>query len=285
MGAVGAHLSYISQHGDLDIETDEGQRVPKAAQKAMIEDWHLDLSAGLYREARGPGQQPRPVKLVHNIVLSMPAPTPSAKVLAAAKAFAREKFGLQHRYAMALHTHQQHPRVHLVVKAEREDGRGRLHIDKEMLRDWRQDFARMMRDQGIAANATPRAVRGQTRKAPSNAHYRAKRRVERSYVMRRRAQSVEQEFLRTGDIRDPARLKLANTRRAIIAAWLDVAAALKVQKETALADEVHWFATRQLPPPLTDKERLASDIIERPWAYRCMRENDRPRDRRIERTR
>ena len=53
--------------------------------------------------------------------------------LAALKAFAREKFGAKHRYAMALHTHQQHPHVHLVVKAEGHDGR-RLHIDKARLR-------------------------------------------------------------------------------------------------------------------------------------------------------
>jgi hypothetical protein len=35
----------------------------------------------------------------------------------------------------------------MVVKAEGADGR-RLHIDKEMLREWREDFARMMREQG-----------------------------------------------------------------------------------------------------------------------------------------
>jgi hypothetical protein len=29
----------------------------------------------------------------------------------------------QHRYAMVLHTHQQHPHVHLVMKAENELGR------------------------------------------------------------------------------------------------------------------------------------------------------------------
>jgi hypothetical protein len=79
------------------------------------------------------------VKLVHNIVLSMPSPTPPDKVLAAAKTFAREKFAVNHRYAMALHTHQQHPHVHLVVKAEGVDG-GRLHIDKALLREWRQDW-------------------------------------------------------------------------------------------------------------------------------------------------
>ena len=95
---------------------------------------------------------------------SMPAPTPPDKVLAAARVFAREKFGVKHRYAMALHTHQQHPHVHLVVKAEGIEGR-RLHIDKAMLREWREDFARMMRDQGIAANATSRVVRGQGKKA------------------------------------------------------------------------------------------------------------------------
>jgi hypothetical protein len=30
------------------------------------------------------------------------------------------------------------------------------------LRDWREDFAQLMREQGIAANATPRAIRGET---------------------------------------------------------------------------------------------------------------------------
>ena len=71
----------------------------------------------------------------------MPSPTPPEKVLAAARRFAREKFGDQHRYAMVLHTDQRHPHVHMVVKAESEEG-PRLHIDKAMLRVWREDFAR-----------------------------------------------------------------------------------------------------------------------------------------------
>jgi hypothetical protein len=64
---------------------------------------------------------------------------------------------------MVLHTDQRHPHVHLVVKAENELGR-RLHIDKQLLRDWREDFAQLMREQGIAANATPRAIRGENKK-------------------------------------------------------------------------------------------------------------------------
>ena len=118
VGNVAAHLAYISQDGELELETDDGQRVSKAGQKDLLRDWHLDLSPGQYRPPpRSPKKPYRGIKLVHNIVLSMPAPTPPGKVLAAARTFARERFGLNHRYAMALHTHQQHPHVHLVVKA------------------------------------------------------------------------------------------------------------------------------------------------------------------------
>ncbi len=190
----------------------------------------------------------------------MPAPTPPEKVLATAKTFAREKFGVKHRYAMALHTHQQHPHVHLVFKAEGNDGR-RLHIDKAMLREWRQDFARMMRDQGIAANATPRAVRGQTKPAVRDATYRAKGRTS-SYVMRKQVESIAGELAKNGTIHDPAHAKLAETRRAVVAGWMGVAAALDAQGEIILAGDVRYFANH-LPRVLTDRERLAEDFIRR----------------------
>jgi len=260
VGAVRAHVSYISQHGELEIETDEGQRVAHDAQKALVKDWHLELSAGQYRAPRGQQKTSRTVKLVHNVVLSMPTPTPPEKVLAAARTFAREKFGLKHRYAMALHTHQQHPHVHLVVKAEREDGRGRLHIDKAMLREWRQDFARMMRDQGIAANATSRVVRGQSKRAVRDAAYRAKGR-QSSTALREQIQSVATELSKTGTIRDPAHPRLAETRKAVVAGWMGVAATLDAQGEISLAGDVRYFA-KHLPPVLTDRERLAAAFVQ-----------------------
>jgi hypothetical protein len=166
IGAVAAHVAYISRDGELTMETDEGEHIEgQDAQKELLRDWHLELSAGQYRRHGGKKTARRPVKLVHNIVLSMPAPTPPKKVLAAAKKFAREKFGAQHRYMMALHTDQQHPHVHLVVKAESEYGR-RLHIDKPMLREWREDFAKLMREQGVAANATRGCPRPEQRPEP-----------------------------------------------------------------------------------------------------------------------
>lgn len=258
-GAVAAHLAYISHHGDLELETDDGQRVPKEAQRALVKDWHLELSRGQYRESRGSEKHRSAIKLVHNIVLSMPAPTPAAKVLAAAKAFARENFGAKHRYSMALHTHQEHAHVHLVVKAEREDGAGRLHVDKALLREWRENFAQKMRDQGIAANATSRAARGQTKKALRDRHYRAKARAN-SYAIRDRVTSIAKELSMSRTIRDPAHARLVENRKAIVAGWLSIAAKLDAQGEIILAGDVRWFA-KHLPPALTDRERLAMDFL------------------------
>src|SRR5437764_2761752 len=99
-------------------------------------------------------------KLVHNLVFSMPKGTPPEKLLKAIRTFAREKFALQHRYALALHTDHGHPQVHVVVKAESEQGI-RLNIRKATLREWRRDFAQSLRELGIEANATERASRGQ----------------------------------------------------------------------------------------------------------------------------
>src|SRR5580692_12181315 len=132
-GAVAAHFGYISRRGALEIETDEGEFIwYRERQKQLLDEWHLELTAGQYRRQKDGDRARRPTKLVHNIVLAMPAPTPPDKVLAAARKFARQKFA-QHRYAMVLHTHQQHPHVHLVVKAEDEFGR-RPHVDKQLLR-------------------------------------------------------------------------------------------------------------------------------------------------------
>ena len=269
IGAVAAHIAYISHHGEIEVETDDGQRVSRAGQKEPLKEWHLDLSPGQYRSApHGTKNSVGRIKLVHNIVLSMPAPTPPDKVLAAAKAFAREKFGLKYRYAMALHTHQKHPHVHLVLKAEG-SGVPRLHIDKALLREWRRDFAQMMRDQGIAANATPRAMRGHSKGAERNCHYRTRRRG-KSYALREKVKNIARELATSGTIRDPAHAKLAETRKGIVAGWLGVATLLDQQGELALAGDVRQFVTN-FSPVLTDRERLAAELMSHANAHRTAR--------------
>lgn len=283
--AVAAHFSYVSQHGELEIETDRGERVTEDGQKALLEGWHLDLSAGLYRGPHGTKAFARPVKLVHNIVLSMPSPTPPERVLAAARVFAREKFGAQHRYAMVLHTHQHHPHVHLVVKAEREDGKGRLYINKAMLREWRQDFAQEMRRQGIPANATPRSVRGQTKRATKDAFYRTQARGE-SYALRERLDDIVHGLSKTNPAPDPGRAELLETRKAIIQGWNAVADKLEAQGEIVLGGNVRYFAMH-LPPVVTDRERLTEQFVRnvRAQKRRWTRGDDRVRDRSLEKTR
>ena len=282
-GAVAAHLSYISRKGQLEIETDEGERIDKNAQQGLLRDWHLELSPGQYRKTKDGKPPPRAVKLTHNIVLSMPRPTPPEKVLAAAKAFAREKFALKHRYALVLHTHQEHPHVHLVVKAEGHDGR-RLHIDKAMLREWREDFARLMRAQGVTANATPRIVRGRPKGRTKDAVYRTQ--PSRSHALRARVQEIATELSKTGTVTDPARATLVKTRKAVLAGWEGVAAALDAQGEIELAGDVRYFA-QHLPPVRTDRERLAEDLIRHIKAARAFqsRREDTTRDRPIGRSR
>jgi len=61
----------------------------------------------------------------------MPKETPPDKLLRAVRKFSVERFALQHRYAMALHTDQANPHVHVVVKAVSEQGK-RLNIRKRL---------------------------------------------------------------------------------------------------------------------------------------------------------
>jgi hypothetical protein len=258
LGAVSAHVGYISREGELEIETDVGERITdRDQQKALLKTWHLQLTVGQYRRRRSNAVAARSVKLVHNIVLSMPAPTPAEKVRAAAQKFAREKFRA-HRYLMTLHTDHQHPHVHLVVKAESEHGR-RLHIDKQMLRQWREDFAAMMREQGVPANATSRAVRGRNKRKRQDRLYRT-RQHGTSTVIREQVESIARELKKTGSIRDSARIRLVQTRKALLAYWATIADSLDAQGEVLLAGEVRQFAAR-LPLVLTDRERVAALIV------------------------
>ena len=115
---VQEHLDYIGREGKGQVETDDGRLLEeKGFEKELVKDWDLDLQVHRRYPQRASAAGRRPPKLVHNLVFSMPRGTPSDKLLAAARRFAVEKFALQHRYAMALHTDQGHPHVHMVLKA------------------------------------------------------------------------------------------------------------------------------------------------------------------------
>lgn len=256
-----AHLKYIDRRGDLQIETDQGETVQgREAERTLIADWELDLLAA---ESRSPyrGRAGRkPAKLVHNIVLSMPAGTPPAKLLAASREFAREEFALKHQYAMVLHTDQDHPHVHVIVKAVSEEGR-RLNIRKATLRAWRQQFAAQLRAQGVAANATERAVRGQVRPPVLDGVYRAALRGQSTHVHKRLERAAKRPDVASVS-RDPGAGALRETRRAVVEGWHATVERLLADGHGHLAEQV-WKFIGGMPPPQTEQERFANE-----WATR-----------------
>ena len=162
--AVRRHLEYIGRKGEVALHTDDGDTLQcRDAVGQLPEDWNLDLEEAGARRQIGKGTKAKPVRLAHKLVFSMPPGTNPAKMLSAVQNLCREEFALKHRYAMALHTDNAHPHVHVVFKARSEQGK-RLNISKSHLKEWRVKFADQLRAQGVAANATPRAFRDQKRR-------------------------------------------------------------------------------------------------------------------------
>jgi hypothetical protein len=166
----------------------------------------------------------------------MPAGTSPDKVLAAVRNFLREEFALKHRYAMALHTDEPHPHVHVALKAVSEQGQ-RLHIRKATLREWRARFAWHLRDLGVAANATQRHIRGETTLRKSDGIYRASLRGE-SIHMRERIEAVIGELAKGGLRVEPGKTKLVEARRDVQRGWRAVADILHSEGQEELAAQV-----------------------------------------------
>ncbi|MDM0052979.1 relaxase/mobilization nuclease domain-containing protein [Variovorax sp. J22R115] len=275
-GAARAHLKYIDRHGKLQVETDEGVTLQgRTVADGLIADWQLDLCRSHYMAKPAAGAKDLRAKLVHHIVLSMPAGTPPQKVLNAARSFARENFALQYRYAMVLHTDQAHPHVHLVVKCNHEFEPGRrLYVRKDTLRAWREQFAALMREEGVAANATPRQLRGARKGFKDPIHHRLRElrvskdarneTVERAPVvssfMRGRLQTVAEEIQKGGAVWEGGRGRLLATRSQVVAAWRLVAGKLRSQGDLQLASEVDRFVF-SLPSPATDREDLKARLL------------------------
>lgn len=261
--AVGRHIDYLRdrEDGEREVETDDGRQLSgEGATKELLEDWDLELEARRNRSdlgVREGGSQ----KLVHKLLFSMPAGTPPEKVLSAVKNLAREEFGLKHRYAMVLHTDEPHPHVHMVLKAVSEHG-VRLHIRKQTLRHWRQEFARHLRALGVEANATERAVRGETRRAKKDGIYRAGLRGESTH-MRERTEAVARELARGGSVRaEPGKARLMGTRDQVRRGWWAVSEILMRDEQPELAAQARQFA-QQMPPPTTEREWLAGKLTGR----------------------
>ena len=253
VAGVERHMDYIGREGKLGLEADTAEHLDgKGFERQLTEDWDLDLEAH-ERQTERSIRGRKPPKLVHNIIFSMPPGTPSDKVLQAVRKFALNEWQLKHRYAMVLHTDDDHPHVHVVVKAVSEQGR-RLNIKKATLRAWRQQFAANLRELGVAANATERAVRGETKTHRSDGAYRAAQRAGSTHLQDRE-QRILGEWsagtLKWGD----GEVKLAKTRQEVVEGWRGVSARLKADGDLELGESVDSFLA-QMPPAKTEKRLL-----------------------------
>ena len=135
----------------------------------------------------------------------------------------------------------------------------RLHIGPATLRQWRHEFARHLREQGIAANATERAVRGETRTHKTDGVYRATRRGQ-SVHTRARAESVASELLNGRLGAEPGKSKLIETRGAVECGWRATSTILAAQGHHELASHILRFLA-QMPQPLAERERIATALL------------------------
>lgn len=255
--AAGRHLDYIGRYGALALETDEGEQLNGRIGKALIDDWDLDIDESRQQAGLAATKGGKAPKLIHKLMFSMPPGTPPDKVLGAVRNFAREQFSHQHRYAFVLHTDEAHPHVHLVLKAVSEQGT-RLNIKKATLRYWRAEFARNLRLLGVAANATERAVRGESRNAKRDGIYRASLRGDSTYL-RAQAEAVASELLRGEALVEPGKKTLTETRKEVMRGWQSVARSLVDAGQRELADDVQRFVNG-MPPVRTEREWIAHHL-------------------------
>jgi hypothetical protein len=258
--AVGKHLDYIGRYGKLELETDDGERVSGRAGRALLDDWDLDIDDVRRQASLAATKGRKPPKLVHKLMFSMPPGTPPDKVLGAVRNLAREEFWGQHRYALTLHTDEPHPHVHLVLKAVSEQGM-RLNIKKATLRHWRSEFARNLRLLGVEANATERAVRGETQKAKKDGIYRASLRGDSTYV-RAQAEAVAAELLKGNFRSEAGKRTLLETRRQVEGGWRSAASLLAKDGHHNLANDVRGFVDR-MSPARTERELIAHELQQR----------------------
>ena len=116
-----------------------------------------------------------------------------------------------------------------------------------MLRQWRDDFAQAMREQGVAANATPRTVRGRRPRKVKDSAYRA------------RTRSDQQQAV---TFATPVNDQQRETRALVTSYWKEIARRLDAQGEIELAGDVRYFANR-LPGSPAERERSRVRVADR----------------------
>jgi hypothetical protein len=155
----------------------------------------------------------------------------------------------------------------------------RLNIRKATLRSWRQQFAENLRELGVAANATERAVRGQSQARKSDGIYRAAQRGDSTHMWSR-TREFRREISEGSRKTEPGAMKLQRTRREVIEGWKQVAALLRAHGAHEIADRIRVFVG-SMSPPLTERAWYAERFRESTRTSRAESPEKNPPSREI----
>lgn len=160
--------NYIARNGQMAVEDQDGTQLTREEMRERMAQWAEDQDM----PATDDDLKGKRAADARRLILSCPAGTDPDKVLQTARQFAKEMLkddGFD--YIMALHVKDEnhpnepdHPHVHILIKAINKDGK-RLNPRKDDLKFMRERFAILARRNGIAMNATARAVRGQSERS------------------------------------------------------------------------------------------------------------------------
>lgn len=143
-----AHISYITRHGKLELQTHDGQTLKGVtACKELINDWSSDF--GKRKNSRD----------VAKVVLSAPKGANPDKLKNAVNKFLEKEFGDTNEYAYVLHTDTEKPHVHVIIKMVTYQGK-KIDPRKNYIEKLRRDFAKYCRGEGILVEASRRYQRG-----------------------------------------------------------------------------------------------------------------------------
>lgn len=268
---VKAHLDYISRHGKLEVENDRGEVfTSKEELKELFNDWKLDFSTSQRRKNQ---------RDTMHMIVSMPEGTLPGAVRNAAREFSEKTFGHNYEYLFALHTDEPHPHAHITVKT-RGFNRRRLHVGKETVQEWREEFAQALQQQGVDAEATPRSSRGVVRK-PEQQVIRHIERGDKTHPRRvskvRAAKIKEIAAELSGEAQGqavaprPWEEKIRVAQATIRAAWLAAADQLgrsPASEDQAFARRIKSFVAA-MPKVDTERHELRRMLLER---FACQRE-------------
>ncbi|MDL2284755.1 relaxase/mobilization nuclease domain-containing protein [Oxalobacter sp. OttesenSCG-928-P03] len=255
-GHVQSHLTYISRHGKVELETESGEILDgKDAVVEYFAEWQEKMEQGVRHKKQ---------RDTMHLVLSMPAHVDEESVRRATRDFAAETFGKNHRYLFALHTDTSNPHCHITVLCQGRDGR-RLDPKKADLQAWRETFAEKIREQGHEAEATSRRARGVVRKSIKAVikHIESGDKTHKPRVSRVRALQMEDaaKELVHGKKQHSWEKHIEIRQKSIRMSWMAAATELEKQgtSESITSRQIRQMVDN-MPPVKTEREVLIEEL-------------------------